>query len=273
MKRFISFSGGVESTTMCLLYGKGATAIWCDTGSEHNLMYDRIDHVEKMLKDHHDGDFELVRIRASVKTKVAVKNAGLFGDGKQSVITVNSLTDYIIARSYFPSARQRFCTRLFKIQPIDEFLSEQDDCELMIGLNADEADNRTGNHGLQPNVNYSYPLIDADMDRADCIELLEHYGLMPNFPPYMDRGGCKFCPFKSKKEYAAMVHFAPEEIEEVRELEEHIQDNRNKYFRIRSNMPRLRDFISREKNNLIGNLSGYYAADTEQKSCGVFCHR
>jgi len=23
MKRFISFSGGVESTTMCLLYGKG----------------------------------------------------------------------------------------------------------------------------------------------------------------------------------------------------------------------------------------------------------
>jgi PP-loop superfamily ATP-utilizing enzyme len=29
MKRFISFSGGVESTTMCILYGKGATAIWC----------------------------------------------------------------------------------------------------------------------------------------------------------------------------------------------------------------------------------------------------
>lgn len=25
MKRFISLSGGVESTTMCVLYGKGAT--------------------------------------------------------------------------------------------------------------------------------------------------------------------------------------------------------------------------------------------------------
>jgi len=49
MKRFISFSGGVESTTMCVLYGKGATAIWCDTGAEHKEMYERIDYCEKRL--------------------------------------------------------------------------------------------------------------------------------------------------------------------------------------------------------------------------------
>lgn len=41
-KRFISFSGGVESTTMCILYGKGATAIWCDTGDEEPEMYKQI---------------------------------------------------------------------------------------------------------------------------------------------------------------------------------------------------------------------------------------
>lgn len=33
--RYIAFSGGVESTTMCLLYGKGATAIFSDTVSKH----------------------------------------------------------------------------------------------------------------------------------------------------------------------------------------------------------------------------------------------
>lgn len=48
--KFISFSGGVESTAMCVLYGKGATAIWCDTGAEHELMYKRIDYVEEKLK-------------------------------------------------------------------------------------------------------------------------------------------------------------------------------------------------------------------------------
>ena len=49
-KRFISFSGGVESTTMCILFGKGAKAIWCDTGAEHEEMYERIDFVEAKLK-------------------------------------------------------------------------------------------------------------------------------------------------------------------------------------------------------------------------------
>jgi hypothetical protein len=45
---------------MSILYGKGATAIWCDTGAEHDLMYDRIDMVEQKLKELHNGDFELV---------------------------------------------------------------------------------------------------------------------------------------------------------------------------------------------------------------------
>jgi 3'-phosphoadenosine 5'-phosphosulfate sulfotransferase (PAPS reductase)/FAD synthetase len=62
MKRFISFSGGVESTTMCLLYGKGATAIWCDTGAEHGEMYERINKVEDYLKDFHNGEFNLIKI-------------------------------------------------------------------------------------------------------------------------------------------------------------------------------------------------------------------
>jgi 3'-phosphoadenosine 5'-phosphosulfate sulfotransferase (PAPS reductase)/FAD synthetase len=63
IKRFISFSGGVESTTMCVLYGKGATAIWCDTGAEHDLMYQRIDEVEKELKVLHSGEFNLIRVK------------------------------------------------------------------------------------------------------------------------------------------------------------------------------------------------------------------
>jgi 3'-phosphoadenosine 5'-phosphosulfate sulfotransferase (PAPS reductase)/FAD synthetase len=57
MKKFISFSGGVESTTMCILYGKGAKAIWCDTGAEVTEMYDRMELVESRLKELHKGDF------------------------------------------------------------------------------------------------------------------------------------------------------------------------------------------------------------------------
>jgi hypothetical protein len=115
------------------------------------------------------------------------------------------LQDYILLRSFYPGFAARFCTRLFKIAPIDNFLKGFDSPEIMIGLNADEAENRTGNHGLLPHVNYSYPLIDAGINRAGCYTILKGGGISPEFPPYMRRGGCKGCYYKSKKEYAAMA--------------------------------------------------------------------
>lgn len=257
MKKFIAFSGGVESTTMCLLYGKGATAVFTDTGSEHAEMYKRLDFSEKVLTEIHGGDFKLVRLRANVTAK-----------GEK----VDTLTGYVDRMMFFPSGGDRYCTRLFKIAPLDKFLKSQGKCELLIGLNADETD-REGNHGLMANVKYSYPLQDDGYTRQDCVDILTRNGLEPNFPAYMRRGGCIFCPFKSKKEYAAMVHLAPDEIDLVRVLEEKAQDVRGKYYRIRQNMPSMGQFIEMEKNNLFGDLAPYYDAGDEQKSCGVFCHR
>ena len=258
MKRFISFSGGVESTAMCVLYGKGATAIVADTGSEHKKMYERLDYIEKMLKIYHNDDFELVR----VKGKQVVKGE-----------VVDSLTDYILRSNFFPSARKRFCTARFKIEPIDDYLSKQGPCKLLIGFNADEEHARTGNYLKCKNVDYRYPLIEDGYNRDYCEDLLEELGLHPNFPAYMARGGCKFCPFKSKKEFRAMVHLAPAEIEECAIIEKSIQDSRNKYFRIRTNMPPLSQFIEIEKNNLFGDNSPFYSDDYLTKSCGPFCHR
>lgn len=257
MKRFIAFSGGVESTAMCLLYGKGSTAVFTDTGSEHTEMYRRIDKVENALIEIHEGDFNLVRLRASVTAK-----------GEK----VDSLTAYVDRMRFFPSGADRFCTSRFKIEPLDNFLKSEGESELLIGLNADETD-REGNHGLLANVHYRYPLQEAGLTRQDCVDLLDRYGLKPDFPAYMRRGGCIFCPFKSKKEYAAMVHLSPAEIDMVRVLEEKAQDVRGKYYRIRHNMPAMKDFIQIEKNNLFGDLSPYYDASEEQYSCGVFCHR
>lgn len=71
-----------------------------------------------------------------------------------------------------------------------------------------------------------------------------------------------------------MVHFSLDEIEEVCLIEETIQDQRSKYFRIRSNMPRMRDFIEIEKQNLFASkIRDYYSQSEKPQSCGVFCHR
>jgi 3'-phosphoadenosine 5'-phosphosulfate sulfotransferase (PAPS reductase)/FAD synthetase len=256
MHKYIAFSGGVESRTMALLYGKGATAVFTDTGSEHQAMYEKLDEIEAILTEIHEGDFKLIRIKAIVPCGGEI---------------VDSVEAYALKSAFLPGKRERYCTRLFKIAPMDLFLSDKGGCTLMIGLNADE--DRDGNFGLLSNVNYTCPLQDDGLTREDCLNLLRANGIEPNFPAYMQRGGCYFCPFKSKKEFKAMVHLVPDEIEKVRILEENVQDKRNKYFRIRDNMPKMRDFIETEKQNLFGDLSEYYDSGEKQYSCGVFCHR
>jgi 3'-phosphoadenosine 5'-phosphosulfate sulfotransferase (PAPS reductase)/FAD synthetase len=261
MKKFISFSGGVESTTMCILYGKGAKAIWCDTGAEHDEMYERIDFCEKSLKQIHNGDFEIIRLKANVKVK------GNY---------VDNLIDAIIGWKFMPSQGQRWCTSKFKIEPIDNFLKEQGECELMIGLNADE-EKREGNWGLMANVKYCYPLQDDDITRDDCKGILIQYNLLPDFPLYMNRGGCYMCIFKSISEYKAMYIFDKKTFDRVRILEEKVQDKRNKFFTI-SVSGKSMQWIANESEREI-KIWGYdavrefYKQIESKQACGAFCHR
>lgn len=232
MKSFIAFSGGVESSALCVLYGKNATPIFTDTGYEHKPMYERIDLVEQALQIIHGPEFGIVRLRQ--------KNAE--GTG------ATTLPDYIKIRKFYPNPMARFCTRLFKIEPLDDFLKDQGDCELMIGLNFDEADERVGNLGKCKNVKYRYPHVEDERTRADCEKVLSEVGLLPEFPPYMSRGGCKGCFFKGKSEYAHMAHLAHDEALEVAELEESIQDQRGKYYHIHQDIPNMRRFIQNHRS-------------------------
>lgn len=250
--RFISFSGGVESTTMAILYGKGAKAIWCDTGAEHELMYERLDKIEVALKNLHDGDFEIIRVR-NEKYK--------------------SLEDYASYAKYMPSGQARYCTRMFKIEPIDEYLSKQGDCELMIGFNIDE-EGRTGNLGLKKNVHYTYPLIEDGYSRTDCEDILKAHGMHPNFPVYMLRGGCRMCFFKSEKEYKALYYLNRSEFDKMIEFEDKMQDKRIKFYSIMSNGKSLRQLAAQCANELPFDYTQIYSDyKKENKSCGAFCHR
>lgn len=254
--KFIAFSGGVESTTMCVLYGSQAKAIFADTGWEDPHMYARLETVEEKIKAIHPN-FELIRIRAEIEIR-----------GKK----VTNLKDYIKAYKYYPSVFSRFCTRVFKIEPIDKFLKTQGECELMIGLNAEEGDKRTGNHGLMANIKYSYPLFENGVTRDSCKKILDKIGLLPELPVYCSRGGCVGCFFKTKKEFVAMSMLAPKQFDEVVELEDAIQDERGKKFHVhawgdRCNLKELK------KQGSLFKPEEMYAETEVSTPCGVFCHR
>lgn len=262
MKKFIAYSGGVESTAMALAFGRNAQCIFTDTGAEHEEMYARLDFVERELKKIHGPCFSITRIKA--------KDA----DGTGT----DNLTDYILHYGYFPSPMARFCTRAFKIEPMNDFLRDAGECELMIGLNADEADKREGNLGTLPNIKISYPLVDLHITRSIAITALKEYGLEPRLPVYMRRGGCVYCPFKSKKEYIAMAHLAPGQIEKVAALEEKVHSlarNKNKtFYGVRHGIPSMRGLIEDEKRSLFSSSEMYDQQPEEIGTpCGVFCHR
>lgn len=265
LKRFISFSGGVESTTMCILYGKGATAIWCDTGAEHDEMYQRIDLCEKMLKEMHNGDFELVRVKPSVKIK-----------GKM----IDNLLDAVIEWKFMPTVRERWCTGKFKIIPIDNFLKQQGDCELMIGFNADEepSKDRTGNFMKCKNVSYSYPLYNDGLDRKDCESILYEHNLHPEFPIYMKRGGCIMCLFKDKPQYKAMYLFDKKTFERVKQFEIDYQGTRKRFFPIMAHtgvsMQQVEEEVQREIALWgFSQVLEMYSNVEQKQACGAFCHR
>ena len=252
MMKFISFSGGVESTTMCVLFGNKANAIFSDTGFEHDEIYKRIDLVEKWVQDFHRPDFKIHRIKNTEH---------------------GSLVDYIKKTKFYPSFQARYCTRMFKIEPIDDFLEQykNDGVELMIGLNADEIEMRTGNHGNKKFVKYSYPLADNKISRAGCIAILKKANLYPEFPAYMQRGGCVGCYYKSKKEYEAMALLNPAEFKIVEDLENEIQDRRTEFFSIRQDMTmkQIRESVS----NMLFQPDEIYPVINTVTKCGVFCNR
>ena len=262
-KSFISFSGGVESTTMCILFGNKADAIFADTGFEHKLIYSQIDKVEKWCQSFHRADFKIHRITSKYGT----------------------LPERIISQSFYPSFTSRYCTREFKIEPIDKFLEQYKDegCELMIGLNADEQDRITGGgHGNKKFVNYQYPLAKNGITRNMCMVILDKAGLNPNYPAYMKRGGCIGCFYKSVKSYEAMALLAPDEFEIVENLEKEFNNTkRNEDFEGRKEFRKLlgnKNSPSMEQIRLLAHQQLFkpeevYATTNDATICGVFCNR
>jgi len=252
MKQFIAFSGGVESTTMCVLFGNKADAIFADTGFEHKEIYDRIGLVEEWVQNFHRKDFKIHRIK-----------------NKEH----DSLIDYIKKSKFYPNFQARYCTRMFKIEPIDDFLEQfkGEGVVLMIGLNAEEIDQRTGNHGNKKFVEYKYPLAENGITRNGCIEILKKVNLLPQFPAYMQRGGCIGCYYKSKKEYEAMALLNPKEFKIVEDLENEIQDKRKEFFSIRQDMTMIE--IRQSVANMLFKPDEIYPVINNASKCGVFCNR
>lgn len=123
MKVLVSFSGGKDSQASLIWavrkYGvKSVTAVFCDTGWEHQDTYTHINNVVQQL------GVPLVTLRSD---------------------KYKDFVDMSIKRGRFPSSQRRFCTSELKVVPMIDYILSQDDSFIVIqGIRAKESKVRAG---------------------------------------------------------------------------------------------------------------------------------
>jgi 3'-phosphoadenosine 5'-phosphosulfate sulfotransferase (PAPS reductase)/FAD synthetase len=116
-----------------------------------------------------------------------------------------------------PSSHRRWCTRMLKLKPFEDYIGE-DSVINYVGLRADEE--REGFISSKSNIKTVYPFREEGLVRADIIRILEESGLgLPTFTEWgRTRSGCYFC-YQQKIEWVRLKDRHPDLFEKAREYE------------------------------------------------------
>lgn len=209
----VAFGGGVDSTAMIIgLINRNQPIdliLFADTGGEKPHTYEHIKVFSQWLKDHGYPEITIVeKVRK---------------DGSRE-----TLEQECHRRKNLPSIAYGFksCSQKHKIQPQDKFLNNWQpaiDCWAKglkpvkyIGYDAGEA-HRANNAAKRddPKYDYEYPLIEWNLEREDCLFLIEEAGLTPP-----KKSACFFCPSSKKQEIIDLYTDYPDLMDRAIKIEE-----------------------------------------------------
>ena len=252
VKTYLAYSGGKDSTALALAM-PDAIPVFTDTGWEFPELYEQLDKFEQITKR------KIIRITPD-----------------------ETIPEYIARSKFLPGHMARFCTRIFKIEQYNNWLSSElldnESVDYCIGLRSDEP-KRIGNKSEITGVNIRYPLQELGMNIWDVIRICTEYDLLPRFPSYMARGGCIGCYYKRKSEIKAMHYFCPDVLDRLQTLEEGVQDYRSKFAIMFPSLNRsIRQYrIDIDAQQEMFDVNEVYAVASDRshygENCGLFCGR
>lgn len=160
-------------------------------------------------------------------THEAISNIeAVTGNPVTRMIPEKDMFEVIAAQgSYLPGQRQRFCTRMFKMSPFEQYMNNirkeiGDEAKIasFVGIRADEA-HREGGKFANPNTQSFFPLVDLGFDKQAVFGLLSELQMIP--PYYMDksRSGCSVCIFSRRSEIIAQIRNDWPTVKRAAELE------------------------------------------------------
>ena len=122
-----------------------------------------------------------------------------------------------VHNEYLPSAQQRWCTRMMKIKPFEEFVGD-DLVVSYIGIRADE--NREGYISQKDTIKAVFPFIEDGLVRSDVFQILDDSVGIPEYYKWRSRSGCYFCFFQRQDEWLGLKRNHPELFEKAKAYEQ-----------------------------------------------------
>jgi len=193
-----SYGGGVNSTAGIILtltddrfadLRPGLRIVHADTGAEMPQTICYVRCFDEWLREHYGMEIETV--------------------------SAGSLIEYCRRVRVVPSRVYRWCTRTFKVEPIEAWRAAAGIEGSLIGFDAGEAHRAERRRQSYVHEKFRrYPLIEAGIDRQGCVQIIRAAGLeLPS------KSGCFICPFGNKARFEDLRTYHPELFELACELE------------------------------------------------------
>lgn len=137
-----------------------------------------------------------------------------------------------VYRGTLPSPTVRWCTRMMKIKPLEDWIdAEFADHNVIsyVAIRADEP-NREGYLSTKSNVFVRYPFREAGIDKDGVMRILDESGVgLPKYYEWRTRSGCYFCFFQRKAEWVGLAERHPDLFEQAKAYEDKVGKNHAGY--------------------------------------------
>lgn len=213
VRHIVNISGGKDSAALAIYLQQNfpqlpTEYVFCDTGCELPETYEYLEQLEGLL-----GKI-IVKINAYKILNVRDK------PGR----TPFDICLYEIYNGFLPSARCRWCTRMLKIKPFEDYVSDSQ-VYSYIGIRNDE-DREGYKMNKSPQISNKkdiipvYPLKDEKITLSDVRSILTDSGIgLPKYYKWRSRSGCYFCFYQRIGEWQGLLENHPKEFQNAKKYE------------------------------------------------------
>ena len=246
---YLSLGAGVQSTALLIMGAQGLFgcpkpdyAIFADTMAEPPWVYEHLEKLKKWVEPYN--------IPLLVISTANLKEDLLYG----SKVSIPAWT---IAKDGRETPIHRQCTADYKIRPINQKVKEllgfnQDNnvykrVGCLLGISTDEIYRRKPSRVSW--ITNLYPLIDASLDRNDCMDIIAKAGM--DVPK---RSACFFCPFHNDEHWQNLKDNYPKLFEEAASIENSINQKLTNGAFLNRRLTPLKTIEFSKSTNLVNNF-------------------